>query len=540
MAIVQISQITNRLGLNIDLPQLAGAELGWSTDTRQLYIGNGTLAQGAPVIGNTEILTEFSDILNLAAAYTYQGTAAGYVVQTGPTYGTPVTLSLQNWLDQFATVKDFGAKGDGLTDDTAAINRALNQLYCQQNNTQIRRALFFPAGKYIVSAPIDIPPFATLYGEGPQNSIIQMVASGGTGTCVGQTADNSQQTGTNIGNGGAITPTDINIMNMAFQTLDATKNVFLVNSATNCIFRAVSFIGDGTIDTLIVPDAQTGAVVFGSSVVTTSDILFDGCRFTGTVYGAVGSQHTTGITINNSYFNVLYQGIALGTGTIVNSGPTGTRITNNMFDNIFSSGIILGDISLNATGYNIFYDVANHFQGTANPVESVIVFEGNNNASIGDMFERTDVYAEIASRIDTGVTLSISTTNGSKIQLGTKTVDSGQFATLQDNILPGNPYTIFTIDTNKAGPSFKIDYSTTRTGNLGGGGNVFGFRTGTLWVASNTNGNVSYMDDYTENYPVGITLLATQVADTSNVRIQYLSTVGDAAEFNYSTSYLKI
>jgi hypothetical protein len=42
VAIVQISQITNRKGLQENLPQLAGAELGWSTDTRQLYIGNGT------------------------------------------------------------------------------------------------------------------------------------------------------------------------------------------------------------------------------------------------------------------------------------------------------------------------------------------------------------------------------------------------------------------------------------------------------------------------------------------------------------------
>ena len=62
MAIVQISQITNRKGLNSNLPQLAGAELGWSADTRQLYIGNGTLEDGAPIIGNTEILTEFSVI----------------------------------------------------------------------------------------------------------------------------------------------------------------------------------------------------------------------------------------------------------------------------------------------------------------------------------------------------------------------------------------------------------------------------------------------------------------------------------------------
>jgi hypothetical protein len=63
VAIVQISRITNRKGLQENLPQLAGAELGWSIDSRRLYIGNGTLEEGAPVIGNTEILTEFSEIL---------------------------------------------------------------------------------------------------------------------------------------------------------------------------------------------------------------------------------------------------------------------------------------------------------------------------------------------------------------------------------------------------------------------------------------------------------------------------------------------
>jgi len=512
MAIVQISQITNRLGLNTDLPQLAGAELGWSTDTRQLYIGNGTLEQGAPVIGNTEILTEFSDIINLAASYTYKGTAAGYTVQTGPTPGTPIALSLQTWLDQFATVKDFGAMGDGLTDDTEAINRALYQLYCRQNNVQIRRSLFFPAGKYIVSGPINIPPYATLYGEGPENSIIQMVVTGGSGSFVAQTADNQQQTGVNIGNNGATLPTDITIGNMAFQSLDSSKSVFSVQSATNCEFRGVSFIGPETTSTLADTTIRTTCgVILGSTVTTTSNILFDGCRFTGTWRGASADQKTNGVTINNSNFNILYRGVTLGTGTIVNGGPTGTRITNNMFNNVFSSGIFFGNINLNATGYNIFYDVANHFQGTANPQEAVIVFQGNNNASVGDMFERSDVYANVITRINTGITTSISTTNGSQIKLGVKTVDSGLVAILQENIDPASPDTIFTVDTQTAAPSFKIDYSTFRTGNLAGTGNVTGYRTGTLWVSSSHNGNTSYMDDYTENYDLGINLIASQI-----------------------------
>jgi hypothetical protein len=601
MAIVQISQITNRLGLNIDLPQLAGAELGWSTDTRQLYIGNGTLEQGAPVIGNTEILTEFSDILNLAAAYTYKGTAAGYVVQTGPTIGSPITQSLQNWLDQFATVKDFGAKGDGLTDDTVAINRALSQLYCQQENVQIRRSLFFPAGKYIVSGPINIPSYATLYGEGPENSIIQMIASGGTGTCVAQTADSKQQTGINIGSGGATPPTDINIINMAFQSLDDTKDIFLVQSATNCEFHSVSFSGPGSTSTLTTETLETSGVTFGSDAVVTTDILLDGCRFNGTVYGVstFDGIPTKGIVVTNSNFNTLYEGVVLsqgsyfvgsisgttltvtealsgviavgqtltsatvaegttitsfvtGTGGVgtyivsisqtvvstaingtVNSSnaPTGTRITNNVFDNIFGSGIVFGNINLNVSGYNIFYDVADSFLGTSNPTAPIILFQGNNNISVGDMFERSDEYAAVHPRVDIGSTISIATTNGSQIQLGRKTVQSGLTSVLLDNIPEGSPDTVLTVNTNITSKSFKIDYSTTRSGNIDG------YRTGTFWVASNATGtgNVVFMDDYTENTPIGINLTATQVE--SNVLIQYNSTVGSNAVMNYSVSY---
>ena len=74
MAIVQISQIKHRRGTNENLPQLASAELGWSVDTQQLYIGNGTLAEGAPEIGNTEILTmasvERGDIPGIPAVIT--------------------------------------------------------------------------------------------------------------------------------------------------------------------------------------------------------------------------------------------------------------------------------------------------------------------------------------------------------------------------------------------------------------------------------------------------------------------------------------
>ena len=530
MAIVQISQITQRKGLQADLPQLAGAEFGWSTDTRQLYIGNGTLADGAPVIGNTEILTEFSDILNLAAFYTYKGTAAGYTVQTGPTPGTPVVQSLQSWLDQYASVKDFGATGDGVTDDTAAINRALYQLYCRQSNPQIRRSLFFPAGVYKVSSSINIPTYATLVGEGPQNSIIQMVVSGGTTNYVAQTADSLQQTGVNIGTNNAVPPTGISISGMAFESLDPTKSPFLVQSTTVTKFTGVSFFGAGTKSTLNVATTGTsGALLASYGSLITTDIIFDHCNFEGTVYGVYINDETKGVSIGSSNFNILYQGVALGTDTPVNGGPTGTRITSNTFDNVYSNGIIMGPVSLNASGYNIFYDVADSFLGTSNPTAACILIEGNNNICIGDMFARNDTYNAIYPRIDIGSTVSIATTNGTQLALGGLSMESGLTTTLLNN-QTAQPVFTFNTDNNNAN-SFKVTYSIVRDD---------AFRTGTLWVSSYTplvaGNQVAYEDNYVQNLDCGITLTVTQSAST--ISVNYTSTnTGINAVMSYQISF---
>lgn len=69
MAIFQISQIQVRYGYQEDLPQLNTGEFGWCVDTQRLFIGKGTLAEGAPTIGVTEILTEYSvGLINLGIA----------------------------------------------------------------------------------------------------------------------------------------------------------------------------------------------------------------------------------------------------------------------------------------------------------------------------------------------------------------------------------------------------------------------------------------------------------------------------------------
>lgn len=595
MAILQISRITQRKGLAQDLPQpLAGAELGWAIDERKLYIGNGDLADGAPVVGNTEILTEFSDLLSYTTAYTYKGDAAGYTVQTGATSGAPVTQSLQSRLDSYAIVTDFGAKGDGVTDDTAAINRALFQLYCRQTNTQIRRSLFFPAGTYIVTDTLLIPPFARLYGEGALSSIIRFQVNPwvsftpyASGTMVFyttnglyyrsvaqvpvedpaspgnailptntsywvaeslpeyviQTADSLQQTGVNIGTNGAAVPQNIEIATMAFTTVNAgndssmSHNICLIDRATSMTFSDVAFQGPFTTANGDVVTEDLACVRFGSSPsLPCTQINFNNCQFLGATYGIWTDKDVKGASVNNSYFSTLYRAVVLENDVIGGTSPTGVRIVENVFDNIYYEAIVFSGVSLNASAYNIFYNVGNIFLNVI--TTPVIDIDADNNVSIGDLFERSTTEAATQPRISLNNTGSIalgmnirgisyniaSNEISNQLQLGTYTRTTG----IEDTLLDNTTTDLFTVDTGLSNPivAFRMDYTIIRSTS---------YRTGTLTVVRDTP--LTYTDDYVENTSPGITLAASQTG--SDVTISYTATsTGTDGSIRYSITHL--
>ncbi|MFJ4653836.1 glycosyl hydrolase family 28-related protein [Nocardia sp. NPDC088792] len=63
--------------------------------------------------------------------------------------------------ERFVSVKDFGATGDGATDDTTAINNAL----------AASSAVYFPSGSYKVSSALTITTGALLWGNGINSEI---------------------------------------------------------------------------------------------------------------------------------------------------------------------------------------------------------------------------------------------------------------------------------------------------------------------------------------------------------------------------------
>jgi len=595
VAILQISRITQRKGLEQDLPQpLAGAEFGWAVDQRRLFIGNGELAEGAPVVGNTEILTEFSDLLGAATSYTYQGLAAGYTVQTGATSGSPVSQSLQNRLDSFAVVTDFGAIGDGITDNTEAINRALFQLYCREVNPQVRRSLFFPAGVYLITDTLLIPPYALLCGEGADSSIVQFKVdafsnSGGVGNIayqagvlveyngdyyrsltevpvgkninevayweeqslpayVARTADSLQQVGGNIGTNGAISPRNIEVSHMSIRTLNVgdmaampprPHNILLIENAKEITWQNVNLVGPLTINDINTSVAALSCVRFASVDNSVGDfvctqVVFDNCKFSNAVYAVSTDQETKGVTFSNGYFDTLHQGIELDTA------PTGVRIVQNTFDNIYARGIVFDSTVLNATAYNTFYNVGNSIFSSAG--YPIIDIDGDNNASIGDMFERTTSQSGTYPRIN--LTRSNSIALGMNIRGIAYTIDGVSNSTVANQLSLGNYQrtvgvdsvladsssgTLFIVNTSVI-KTFRVDYTISRG---------VTFRTGSMLVVNGATSGFTYTDDYSENASTGVTLTAAEVSPGGNITVAYATTsTGTPGTITYSITHL--
>ena len=591
MAIVQISRITQRKGLAQDLPSpLAGAELGWATDTRRLYIGNGTLQEGAPVVGNTEVLTEFSDILSFSTEYTYQGQSAGYVVQTGLSASTPISQSLQSRLDSTAIITDFGATGDGITDVTANINNALYQLYCRQVNPQIRRSLYFPARTYIISDTLNIPPYCNLYGDGPEGTIIyfyvqtwtstiayasgvlvkngssyyRSVASVPIGTAISstsywtattlpsyifRTADSLQQTGANIGSNGASQPGSFEMSRMKFLT-NMVHDGCYIEAAQDCAFESVNISGPETTSTLTAITNNTACVRFNTTAsYVCSNIEWNHGTFTGMIWGTNTDEQIEGVTFSNCSFDTLYQGVYLGNSSAPAVGPTGFRIVQNNFDNIYAEGISIVNVGLNCSAYNAFYDVGNHFLGTTNPATPVIDINGTNNVSVGDMFERTTQYSTgLHPRIQlnnlNGVTLGMNVSNitfyqggaspgtpynyANQMAVGTYQRMAGITDTLADNI--SSARTLLTFDAVYI-KAVKIDYTIVRGTAV---------RTGTYTIVAGTDAsgtNLQGSDSGVQNSAPGQTFSVSETG--SVVSWKYVTTsTGAAGTIYYSVTKL--
>jgi len=480
MPIVSISKIQHRYGLSNNGPsksdtlQLSTAELGWEIDKRRLFIGNGPISEGAPSIGNTEVLTQHSDILEVSSGYQYKGAAAGYTALTGIDAGNPTVRTLQQKLDDFASVKDFGAVGDGVTDDTDAINRAFFQLFVRNSNPEVRRSLFFPAGTYLVTDTIKIPSYAKVYGEGKNSSIIKQTSV----TPGFAFADSTQQISPNLESAIFIEINDISFENTSAGT------VLEVANSQNCVIRRTGLIGSKPTTPTGVGTSATTIQLSSTAVYQTKNIVFEQCDISNNIFGVVADNDMQGILFNGCYFHTLFKGLKLGE-TATGTGPKGLKITNGFFDNIYNTGIHVHNISGIVSAYNYFADVGNNLTSTA--TAETIIFSGNGNASINDIFDRSDANDAIFKRVSIGDNSAYVLDSADGIYYGYHKTEAGKSVTLNDNTPVAASSTIAFSATNEK--TNLIYYTASRGSNV---------RQGVMRITASSSGR-TLTDEFSED-----------------------------------------
>jgi len=365
MAVVQISRIQVRRGQKqvTGMPQLASGEIAWAIDTQELYIGNGSVFEGSPGVGNTKILTQNDltiqgNLLNLLQ-HIYR--AGDPTIQTGDTSNNPTSRSVQDRLDDRVSVLDFGAKGDGVTDDTDAIQRAIDQLFFNEaapaygdnylsatpadwNNESVmaRKILEMPAGKYIITDTIYIPSYATIVGAGADKTILEF---SNTGPAIKFINDEYPSLTTLafinqarfIAMGGMTVYTDTNNQ-IALEMHCVRDSIF-----TDIILRGSWLAGDTANSIGIKMSAF-------SELITCERNLFKNITAHGFARGVYSVKDISNNTFQDGYMHDVLQGFSLGFGMIGGPGqiagerygPRKTTIVNYNFENIEKQAVYIG------------------------------------------------------------------------------------------------------------------------------------------------------------------------------------------------------
>lgn len=521
MAVVQISRIQHRSGVSDNLPQLARGEIGLAVDTRQVYIGNG--GANAPSVENIELLTSRSDIIGLADAYTYKDNQIGFSATTGPSATAPIVRTLQDKFDDIASVRDFGATGDGTTDDTAAINRALYELFAREQITRVRRSLFFPAGKYKVSDTIKIPTYAKLVGEGPDSSIIESTSSS---DAVAQTADSLQQIGASVGNNAADRPENIVVQDMSFVATNDT-DVFQVDQVLSCFFINCAFTGAKSSPPTGVGNTKASVKITSSSSYTTQHVNFSNCVINGSSLGVLADHDMQSINFDGCYIHTAFKGFKIGesvTGSAPSvNGPRSMKVTNSFFDDIYSNAIHVYDGDGFISAYNFFDDCANNGLGSGNATTHVINYDVDTCHSIGDYFIRPDSDDTSTTRrvsVDTDHLAGLAFDNAQGVKFGGYIRGFGKSITLDNNATKS---TGLTFSDNTDENAVEIDYAILRNSK---------WRHGKLRITHDSSAQ-TLDEDYSENNgSVGVTFSLTNGSNITT--LNYTTTNDTTGTFYYS------
>lgn len=372
MAVVQISKIQIRRGLRnsgIGVPQLSSAEMAWAIDTQELFIGNGSISEGAPYVGNTKILTENDNILELASSYTF--------ADTDPSISLTIPRSLQSKIDEIqVSVTDFGAVGDGSTDCVEAFQNAFIELF-RGTDITYKKVLIVPNGEYLFSSSLKIPSGTIIRGETSDHTVLNINTNNiffitSTGLEVADFDSTNR-------------PVNLEISNL---TISRQTGQVVLTGVASSSFNNVKFQGDYVLGEPVgALTSETAAVTWENSLSGTkvTDIDFVDCKFDSSVIAVRCDNYVvdstsppvfrTSVNFDNCKFFNLDTGVFVSTDSLLQRQGTDWSFNDCKFEEIANRAIYTtGPGRGTLVNRSKFINCGNGVNSAANPTVEIISF----------------------------------------------------------------------------------------------------------------------------------------------------------------------
>jgi len=243
------------------------------------------------------------------------------------TNGNTIGLSA---LPESVNVKKFGAKGDGVTNDYASLQAALNSISGSSR-------LFIPKGTYIISQELRIGSNSYIYGEGLDVTVIKLSNAATASQNVFTNSQNTRSYLTNLGNENIVikdltvdgnngrfpgsyspgTNTNGCCIGFANVTNAIIENVGAYNAPNHCIDIAASEYAISNDPLVYTPGPSTHihlkdvkAYGSGDDCITTHyarDILIENCYITGSS-GTLVPTNSNGLEIDDGSYDIFVLG----------------------------------------------------------------------------------------------------------------------------------------------------------------------------------------------------------------------------------------
>lgn len=402
MAVVQISKIQIRRGKEYEtgIPQLASGELAWAIDTQKLYIGNGAVSEGAPQVGNTRILTDADNLLDIATYYVYKIDDAN--INTSGDINYPIVRSLQERLDERVSAAAYGIIPSD-EDQTENIQRAIDNLYLNKAtmfNEESRVTLEFPAGTYYINDTIYLPSHTRIVGEGIRKTIFQFTGvnksvftfiQDDSTTLVRKTISyppnipgptfNSQ-------------PKYCLLEGFTINTGDTTNEALELNAVRNSKFKDLELTGGYGDSSFTTNSIGIGLYALSDSV-TCQKNDFNNITLDGFANAVISKWDISFNEFNFFHISNCRYGFNFGTGTNLATtgqlyGPRYNSISDTNFNNVDREGILISNGYGNKIHMCTFTNVGNDGGGNFNNMYSQINLVSAGNTAYQNSFDRFD------------------------------------------------------------------------------------------------------------------------------------------------------